>query len=234
MSIVELAPHHAASAAGLHILGQPGSFLTSLGPEVLTVIYRVLPTSGVGFGFAALAEPSPATKSPMGSGLDQQGSAAELCGFVSATTGTARLFATVGGKAWPQLLPPLLRRFAAQPRLAWLSLQTFAYPLLAQEADRPAGRGAELLSIMVAPDRRGQGVGEQLLATLVGACQHRGLAWLDVTVEAANEGARRFYKRHGFALSHSFSLYGRAMCSYQLALAQVNEPTAQCVAEQPQ
>ena len=35
---------------------------------------------------------------------------------------------------------------------------------------------------------------------------------------AANAAARRFYARHDFVLRKEFTLYGRAMCLYQLTL----------------
>jgi ribosomal protein S18 acetylase RimI-like enzyme len=212
MSIVELHPRHAAAAARLHLAGQPGTFLSSLGVDVLTLIYETLPTSKGSFGFAAQADNLPALASPA------------LNGFVSATTSTGRLFAEVGVRRVGRLLPLLLTRFAQQPRLAWLSLQTLIYPFVTGSNDQETAPSAELLSIMVEPALRGQGIGARLLDQLCTACRTRGIALLDVTVAADNGGARRFYERHGFALRHSFALYGRPMCSYRLMLAPALAP----------
>ena len=44
------------------------------------------------------------------------------------------------------------------------------------------------------------------------------LALLDVTVDAHNRGAQRFYARHGFQPHHTFTLYGRAMHALRLRL----------------
>ncbi len=197
MHIVPLAPTHAADAARLHIAGQPGTFLTALGPGVLTALYRALPQTHAGFGFAA---------------TDDTGA---LLGFVSATTGVGKLFAEIGTRQVGTLLPPLVRQLARHPALIWRSVQTVAYPLLVGggEAGPPP---AELLSIMVEPNRRGQGTGAQLLAALVAACQTRAIALLDVTVDADNAGAQRFYMRHGFVHHHDFTLYGRRMAQYRL------------------
>ena len=52
-----------------------------------------------------------------------------------------------------------------------------------------------------------------LLDALVEECRVRRIAHLDVTVDASNEGAQRFYRRHGFVSSHRFTLYGREMDS---------------------
>ncbi len=60
-------------------------------------------------------------------------------------------------------------------------------------------RAAELESIHVYPDHRGRGVGSLLVAGFSdwAAARGAGRAW--VTAYAANEGALRFYARHGFA-----------------------------------
>ncbi len=201
--IVRLAPEHAAAAARLHIAGQPGTFLTNLGADVLTAIYALLPQSRRGFGFAAL----PAA----GEGGEV------VLGFVSATTGAGGLFLELGARHAGKLLPPLLARYMRAPGLIVGSAQTLIYPLLAREPDSAHAAehsSAELLSIMVEPRLRGQGIGALLLDALLAECATRDIAQLDVTVDAHNEGARRFYARHGFTERRTFRLYGRDMCLY--------------------
>lgn len=203
MILTLLAAEQAGAAAALHIAGQPGTFLTSLGPEVLTVFYRVLPVSPVGFGYAAWAA-EPAVH-PMST---------PLAGFVSATTSTGRLFAELGTRHLGAFLPPLLKRFAQQPRLLSASVQTLVYPWLQGNTAKRPGNHAELLSIMVEPTQRNQGIGGQLLAALVAECTDRQIRWLEVTVDANNLGAQRFYERYAFQLTHEFQLFGRKMYSY--------------------
>lgn len=208
LTVVRLAPEHASDAARLHILGQPGAFLTSLGADALTALYRTLPQSPVGFGFAAVDPACPQ----------------RVLGFVSATTSVGALFVEMGTRRLPAFLPPLLRRFAADPSLAVRATQTVLYPFL---HSTPPGAlpPAELLSIMVKPEMRRTGVGALLVVTLLAECQRRGIAALDVTVDAANAGAQRFYVRHGFAYADTFMLYGRAMHRYQTTLP----PASACV-----
>ncbi len=208
MQIVPLEPLHAVDAARLHIAGQPGTFLTALGPGVLRALYRSLPETRAGFGFAAVDD-----------GAENRGA---LLGFISATTGVGKLFVEIGTSGLGTLLPPLIGQLARHPTLLWRSVQTVAYPLLvgggegeASEAESPP---AELLSIMVEPNQRSQGVGAQLLAALVDACYMRAIPLLDVTVDANNEGAQRFYMRHGFVHHHDFNLYGRRMSQYRLVI----------------
>jgi ribosomal protein S18 acetylase RimI-like enzyme len=207
MILTTLAAAHAPDAARLHIAGQPGTFLTTLGPDVLTVFYRALPTSPVGFGYAALADRPIADEAPA--------IQSSMIGFVSATTSTARLFGQMGTHHLSAFLPPLCRRFVQKPSLIWYSAQTLLYPLLTQDrTHRPAGARAELLSIMVEPGLRGQGVGAQLMQALLAECAARQIDWLEVTVDASNTGAQRFYTHHAFQLTHQFTLFGRAMVHF--------------------
>jgi ribosomal protein S18 acetylase RimI-like enzyme len=199
MQIIPLAPTHATDAARLHIAGQPGTFLTSLGPDVLAALYRALPRTRAGFGFAAVDEKE------------------RLIGFASATTGVGKLFVEIGTRGLGTLLPPLAGQLARHPSLIWRSVQTVAYPLLAgsSESGPPP---AEMLSIMVESKLRGQGTGARLLAAVVDACRERGISVLVLTVDSGNEGAQRFYMRHGFVHHHDFTLYGRRMAQYRLTL----------------
>lgn len=215
-AIVPLASEHAAAAARLHVAGQPGTFLTSLGPDVLTVLYRALARSAAGFGFAAPAV-APSVTPPATSSASPH---ASIDGFISATTGVGSLFVEMGTRRLGELLPALLARYWQEPTLALRSVQTVLYPfLVADESDSP-GKSAELLSIMVEPGARSRGIGTQLLAALVETCRQRHIARLDVTVDAQNRGARRFYERHGFTFHHEFVLYGRAMCAYRLRIGE--------------
>ena len=202
VTLTTLLPAQATDAARLHILGQPGTFLTSLGPDVLGVLYRTLPMSAHAFGFAAVDPQRPAA----------------LLGFVSATTSTGALFAELGTRRIRAFLPPLARCFARNPALAGRAAQTILYPFLHGTPGATGLPPAELLSIMVEPAQRGRGIGALLVAALQAECRRRGIAALDVTVDAANAGAQRFYVTHGFAFARTFTLFGRAMCLYQACL----------------
>ena len=85
----------------------------------------------------------------------------------------------------------------------WLALDAdtpigYAAARLAGPADvRPVVR-ADLESIFVVPDHRGDGVGAALVAEFARWARARGAAELSVTAYAANERAVAFYARHGF------------------------------------
>ncbi len=60
-------------------------------------------------------------------------------------------------------------------------------------------RVADLESIHVYSAHRNRGVGEQLMTTFLAWAAEKGVQRATVTAYAANDGARRFYVRHGFA-----------------------------------
>jgi GNAT superfamily N-acetyltransferase len=61
-------------------------------------------------------------------------------------------------------------------------------------------RVADLESIQVYPAHRNRGVGEQLVTAFLAWATEKGAQRAMVTAYAANDGARRFYARHGFAM----------------------------------
>jgi PhnO protein len=61
-----------------------------------------------------------------------------------------------------------------------------------------SGPVALIDELVVAEDRRGQGIGTRLLEHVVGACTALGCAEVEVSTEADNRPARAFYARHGF------------------------------------
>ena len=59
-------------------------------------------------------------------------------------------------------------------------------------------RAAQLETLSIAPLMRGQGLGERLLASVRERLAGAGIETLVLTVACANDGAQRFYARHGF------------------------------------
>ncbi len=60
------------------------------------------------------------------------------------------------------------------------------------------GPVALLDELYVVPDRRGQGIGSQLIAMIEAACRERGIEQLEINVDEGDLDTRRFYERHGY------------------------------------
>jgi GNAT superfamily N-acetyltransferase len=64
-----------------------------------------------------------------------------------------------------------------------------------------AGPVALLDELYVRPDLRGVGIGSTLLAHAIDAARARGTETFEINVDEGDTDARRFYERHGFALT---------------------------------
>jgi ribosomal protein S18 acetylase RimI-like enzyme len=196
MTIAELSIDHAPRVAEIHAAALAGDFLPSLGAGFLTELYRGILGLGLGFGFVTLAG-------------DQ------VAGFVLASDDTSALFRTMlRRRAVPlglRLVPALLRR----PALMRSIIETFSYP--EQEGAVPVA--AELVVIAVDAAQRSAGMGAALCSALDDEFCRRGITRYKVTVNKGNDGANRFYKRQGFELAHSFTLYRRPWNLYTRTLA---------------
>jgi len=58
------------------------------------------------------------------------------------------------------------------------------------------------LAIAVVPSRRGQGIGDALLAALFARAKREGHRALSLSIERDNEALLAFYRKHGFAAVH--------------------------------
>ena len=67
---------------------------------------------------------------------------------------------------------------------------------------RRGGRCAEVESMHVHPDFRGNGIGAQLLDAAVDVARRSGCYRIQLTSNVQRTDAHRFYERHGFAPSH--------------------------------
>jgi ribosomal protein S18 acetylase RimI-like enzyme len=163
----------AAAVAALHAERIGEGFLVTLGPRFLTRLYRRIALSPA--AVLVVAED------------DSQ----RIVGFVAAATSTRRLYgdflrrdAVPGGLA---AAPAVLR----SPRRVW---ETFRYGNT-DDGDLPA---AEVLSIAVAADAGGRGIGGALLAAALERLAESGAPAARVVTAVGNDPALAMYERAGF------------------------------------
>jgi ribosomal protein S18 acetylase RimI-like enzyme len=113
-----------------------------------------------------------------------------------------------------RLLVPLLGAVTNRPSLLARAWETLSYGR--QFAELP--EEAELLFIGVRPGEHGQGIGRSLFRALAESARQRGMRWLTLTVDDANERAQTFYQRNGMHVEAPLVLYGRPMHRYVLGL----------------
>lgn len=195
MEIRRLRREDARAAALLHMEGQPGTFLTSLGEVFLTAFYAGFGDSKWGYGFMAWDGDTPV-------------------GVNVGTINTKRLFEEFILRRGLLLAWTALRQVVRRPVLLKGILQTFAYP---HKMDPRHGE-AETLFLGVTERARRHHIGSRLHSATAEESRRRGATVLECTVDVTNERANAYHVRRGFRLVGAFDIYGRTMNVYAMPL----------------
>ncbi len=91
------------------------------------------------------------------------------------------------------------------PESSWILRNTRSRELLAMVlCSRVRQDSAHVTQLCVSPALRGLGLGPTLLHHCILGLEATGVKSLSLTVTESNDGARRLYERHGFAVAHRF------------------------------
>jgi len=195
MEIRKIRPGDARAAALLHMEGQQGTFLASLGEEFLTAFYARLCDSQWGYAFVAVEGDTP-------------------LGVIVGAGDTRALFKEFITKRGVHLAIPVLRRLLSRPSLLGGVLQSFFYPSKVGAAPGEA----EFLFIGVSAQARRQGIGSKMLHVLIEESRRRGAKALQSTVDVNNRESNGFHVKFGFQIVGSMELHGKKMNLYSLPL----------------
>jgi ribosomal protein S18 acetylase RimI-like enzyme len=195
--IQSLHASQAGSVTDIHLRSQKDTFLTSLGADFLTVLYSQISRSPYSFSYAALYQD-------------------ELVGFIVGASHTGALFKDVIFKQPFRLSWLVFKQALKRPLLLWQSLKTLADP--GQLPDHAPS--AELLALAVSPPWRNRQIGSCLLRRLIQELKAAQVEGMVVTVDGHNDGALRFYQRHGFKVLVQTQMYGRPMVHLVLEVAE--------------
>jgi len=184
----------------VHLQSFPGFFLTFLGQHFLSELYRGILEDASGIAYVY--------RSPE-----------RLLGFVAGTGQPQGFYIRLLRQRWlrfawsaawpaiqkPSIIPRLLRAFSRD------------------RAEDVHENCATLMSIAVAPQAQGQGVGQALILAFLQECARRGIPKVNLTTDALdNDPVNRFYVNSGFTLQQSFlTPEGRKMNEYVITLPRV-------------
>jgi len=182
ITITELLPEHASAVARLHIDGITTGFISSLGADFVTELYRCVATSEYGFGLVAVRGD-------------------KVVGFVAFTTSINALYRSIllkKGIAFAFMLLPRLLTFKRIRN----AFETLFYSARTRKAALPE---AELLAIAVAASARKQGVAAGLVREGFSLCSRRAIKRLRVLVAADNKPANSLYRMCGFKFAEQIT-----------------------------
>jgi ribosomal protein S18 acetylase RimI-like enzyme len=206
--IVRANKHHIEPIVRIHLASFPDSFLTKLGPSMLTVIYEEMSKPPLGFCWVYI----------------QNG---QVLGFLSGSyIPSGRFYNRIFRKRiWPLGLA-LMTKVIRSPKIL-LDLgrrvpNVFGNRKPPREefvSSPPTGKVAHILSIASSPAFQGQGVGTSLLRAAVDNLQVEGHDYVHISFLADNVAAKRLYENAEFVpYKHSQSADGVASLHYQLNL----------------
>jgi len=185
VKIEKLSPRDCLDAAKLHIVGIRTGFISSLGIEFVTALYEAIAQSKDSFGFVA----------------EQNG---EVLGFIAFTGNLNKLYKSVILKKGLRLALLLASKMLSFQRIR-KTVETLFYPSRIKKMSLPS---AELLSIVVAPESQGKGLGGQLLQKGLAEGAKRGIEKVKVLVGADNKPANKLYLKCGFELVGQIDSHG--------------------------
>lgn len=187
MRIVRLLPERAREVAELHVSGINTGFISSLGVDFVTALYRAVAQSEHNVCLIA-----------------QKGS--KLVGFAAFTTDLSALYRSVICRSGFRFIFLLVGKMFSLNTLKKIS-ETLLYPTRIKKMSLPK---PELLSIVVAEEARGQGLATELVKRGFAECAKRGVKELKIFA-AVHIG---LYDRLGFGLVGQMDNHGVASNVY--------------------
>jgi ribosomal protein S18 acetylase RimI-like enzyme len=196
-SVVPMKIDHIKSVIDVHIQSFRGFFLTFLGRDFLSELYRGIITDSSGIAFVAISENC-------------------VVGFVAGTDQPAGFYERLIRRRWWRFglyaFPVVLKKPSASFRL-WRALS------MPKIVTKEQSRGT-LMSIAIMPGQQSKGIGQLLVKSFLEESIKRGLKKVDLlTDKLNNDSANSFYLRQGFNLLRSFTTpEGREMNEYIIDL----------------
>jgi GNAT superfamily N-acetyltransferase len=196
MEIIPFKQYHARSVAEIHIEGQPGTFLTRLGPSFLTALYATMAESPWAFGSVVV-----------------DGETVAGVGIVALDMD--RLFGDAKRRHWHRFVWPMLGQVIRHPSLLAEIVQSLRY---SAKLDVLPGE-MEILFMGLRRAYMRQGIGPRLLSQLLDEAHRRGCTLARATVDRRNRAMRWMVADlPGVYVDREIELHGRTMVVYRAEL----------------
>ncbi len=179
-----LGAEHAQDVAKLHIDGISTGFISSLGLDFVTALYKAIIQTGQCFGF-----------------VDQN---EHVLGFVAFSESVSSLYKQILMKKGIRFGFLLLRKLFRFNRIKRI-VETLLYPQRTEELNLPS---AELLSIVISKEARQHGFASDLIHRGIEMYRRQNISHVKVMVGAANIAANRLYQKCGFERVHETLSHG--------------------------
>ncbi|MCI0498738.1 MAG: GNAT family N-acetyltransferase [Planctomycetales bacterium] len=175
VQIVSLTPEYAQEAARLHIEGINQGFISSLGIDFVTALYRAIAQDPQSFGYVAVKE-------------------GKVVGFATFTANLKGLYKSIMKKNGFQFAFLLFRKLVSW-RIIQKVFETLFYPSRIKKYQFPE---AEFLSMSVSPEARGHGLATRFVEMGFNECQKRGIQELKILAAVTIGPINKMYEKFGF------------------------------------
>jgi GNAT superfamily N-acetyltransferase len=185
VQIISMKPQHAVDVAKLHIEGIHMGFLSTLGVDFVSSLYKAIAQSEDSFGYVALKE-------------------GKVVGFASFTMDLDRLYKSVVSKSGFKFFVLLCCKMFSFVRIKKV-FETLFYPGRIKKLNLPK---AEFLSMAISPDARGHGLATRFVKTGFEECQRRGIKELKILAAEKIGPINKMYEKFGFQVATKIENHG--------------------------
>jgi len=185
INIIPMAAEHARDAAKLHIEGINTGFISSLGQDFVTVLYKAIAESQDSFGYVAIKEN-------------------EVVGFATFTTNLNGLYKSIIRKNGLKFIFMLFRKMFSWGVICKI-FETLFYPSRIKKLQLPE---AEFLSMAVAPKARGHSLATRFVKTGFDECRRRGIQELKIMAAIKIGPINKMYEKFGFKVITQIENHG--------------------------
>jgi ribosomal protein S18 acetylase RimI-like enzyme len=177
-----------AAIVRVHLSSFPNFFLSFLGERFLTLLYREILREDGNVSLVVV------------------GTKNQILGFAVGVVNQVGLYLRLAKKRWFAFAMASIHIAIRHPLIIPRLIRGLRYPAIAAEAACPA----LLMSIAVAPDAQGKGLGRALIDRFLSEMLGRGVDRVSLTTDRdGNDSTNSFYQKFGFSKTREFRTHER-------------------------